>query len=108
MFVSSSLFKRLKLKRKRLGRFTEKPIILSHVLGWSLAGLSILLLVLLLAVFPKMFRAVGCIDAAGQAIWTTPRLVKTGQWMDGRKEGRKLINIITYITHTYIHTHMHT
>ena len=28
--------------------------------------------------------------------------------MDGWKEGRKLINIITYITHTYIHTHMHT
>lgn len=37
-------------------------------------GLGVLLIVLLVGVFPKMVRAVGCIDCAGDAIWTSPLL----------------------------------
>ena len=52
----------------------ERPILLSHVIGWSLCFLGLLLLVLLLYIFPKMSRAVGCVDAATEALWSTPLL----------------------------------
>eukprot|EP00913_Durusdinium_trenchii_P020594 g19343.t1 len=66
-----------------LGKFTDHPVLLSQVVGWSLAGQSIQ---------SDLLCSVGCIDCAGDAIWTSPLvrlpsleiLIKTlfsGMWL---------------------------
>ncbi|CAE7041854.1 SLC44A2 [Symbiodinium natans] len=58
------------------GRYTDHPVLLNQVVGWSSAGVCALLLGISVAIFSPMRRAVGCIDGAAQAIWEEPPLFR--------------------------------
>lgn len=58
------------------GRYSDHPVLLSQVVGWSCAGVCVLLLGISIAIFPTMRRAIGCIDGAAQAIWEEPPLLR--------------------------------
>eukprot|EP00931_Biecheleriopsis_adriatica_P071750 TRINITY_DN4566_c0_g1_i1.p1 TRINITY_DN4566_c0_g1~~TRINITY_DN4566_c0_g1_i1.p1 ORF type:complete len:1433 (-),score=415.05 TRINITY_DN4566_c0_g1_i1:58-4356(-) len=57
-----------------LGTYSEHPITLAHIVGWSSAGLAVALIALLFAIYPTLKRAVGCIESTCEAIWAQDSL----------------------------------